>query len=165
MKLSTPDFADGPPFGRGEEVLQGNVKEGGSGLGEDLVPVADLAVDADPASAAVGHPGRCGERTVDENRTPVADEDARRHRGEAVPCGEEPAGLVEGGADQPAVDDSGRRLVPLAEGEGRLVAVDSLLGRRREVNAVRIVTTTPARRVMVRRDPLYRSPPRSKCAL
>jgi hypothetical protein len=48
-----------------------------------------------------------------------------------VPGGEEAARLVERRAHEAAVDDSRPGLVALPEGEGRLVALDSLLGRKR----------------------------------
>jgi hypothetical protein len=82
-----------------------------------------------------------------------------------MPGREEAAGFVERGADETSMDDPGRSLVAFVEGEGRLVALDPLLGRRREVEPIRIVATTPATGVMVGRYALYRRPPRSKCAL
>ena len=140
------------------------MQERGARFRDDLVAVAQVAVHVDPPPAALGHPRGDPELPVDEHRTPVADEDARRHGGEAVPGREQAARLVERGADEPAVDDSGARLVALAEREGRLVALDPFLRRERQVEAARILfPATPARGVMVGRD-LYRSPPRSKCA-
>jgi hypothetical protein len=82
-----------------------------------------------------------------------------------VPCGEQSAGLVQRRADEPSVDDPGRRLVALAEREVGLVALDALIGRQGEVDAVRVISTPPARLVVVGQNPLYRSPPRSKWAL
>jgi alpha-beta hydrolase superfamily lysophospholipase len=79
-----------------------------------------------------------------------------------VPGGEQAARLVEGRADEPAVHDPWPGLVVLAEREGGLVALDSLLLGSGKVDAVVILLpATPARGVVVRRD-LYRRPPRSK---
>jgi hypothetical protein len=153
-------------LGRGEKVLERDMKERSPSLGEDLVAVPELTVDPDPPAAAVVDPGSHAKRAVDEHGPPVADEDSRRHGREAVPRGQQAGRLVEGGADEPAMRDPGRGLVPLREGEVGLVALDSLLGRKREVDAIRIVPAAPARRVMMGRNSrLYRSPPRSKCAL
>jgi hypothetical protein len=118
------------------------------------------------SAVAVHHPGGNGEPVVDQHRRPVADEHADGHAREAVPGREQPAGLVQGGADEPAVDDPRCRLVPLAERELRLVSVDALLGREGKVDAVRVVSAPPAGWVVMRRYAVfYRSPPRSKWAL
>jgi hypothetical protein len=81
-----------------------------------------------------------------------------------MPRREEATGLVERGADEASMRDPGRGLVALGEREGRLVPLDSLLVRPRKVDSVRIVAAAPARRIVMGWD-LYRSPPRSKCAL
>ena len=147
-------------------MLERHVEEGSTCFGEDLRVVAELCVHVQTPAAALGHPGGNRELTIDEDRTAVADEDAGGHGRKAVPGGEEAARLVEGGADEAAVDDSRPGLVTLAEGEGGLVAVDSLLGGKWKVDTLRVVSAAPARRVMVRRyAAFYRSPPRSKCAL
>jgi hypothetical protein len=147
-------------------VLERHVEEGGARLGEHLVAVPELAVDPYAPAAAVRDPGSDAQSALDEDGSPVADEDPRRHRREAMPRGEQAARLVEGGADEPAVGDAGRSLMPLREGEAGLVTLDSLLGRKRKVDAIRIVPAPPARRVVMRRNSRrYRSPPRSKCAL
>jgi hypothetical protein len=145
-------------------VLEGNVKERRPRLSQDLVSVSELAVDVNPPPAAVRDPGGDAQAAVDQDGPPVAYEDPRRDRRESVPGGEQPASLVQCPADEASVGDPGRRLVALAKGEGRLVALDSLFRRERKVDAMRIVATTPARRVVVGRD-VYRRPPRSKCAL
>jgi hypothetical protein len=65
------------------------------------------------------------------------------------------------------VDEPRAGLVVLGEREARVVLRDALLRRMRKVDPGRVVSAPPAGRVVVgRRDPaLYRSPPRSKCAL
>jgi hypothetical protein len=146
-------------------VLERDVEESGAGFSEHVLSVPELAVDPDATAAAVGDPRGDTQGAVDEDGSPVADEDPCGHRREAVPGGEEAARLVERGSDEPAVGDPGGGLVPFREGELGLVALDPLLGRKRKVDTVRIVPAPPARRVVVRRDPCYRRPPRSKCAL
>jgi hypothetical protein len=142
------------------------MQEGRAGLGEHLVPVAKLAVDPDAPAAAVRDPGGYAERAVDENRPAVADEDPGSHRRKAVPGGKQAAGLVEGRADESSVGDSRCRLMPVRERELGLVALDALLGGPSEMDAVRIGSAPPARRIVMRRNSLrYRSPPRSKWAL
>jgi hypothetical protein len=146
-------------------VLEGNVQEGAACLGQDFALVTHGAVDVDPPAAALCHP--CGdlELAVDENGAPVTDEDPCGHGREAVPGGQQAAGLVQRGADEPPVDDSWPGLVPLAEGEGGFVALDAFFGRAGKVDPLRVVAASPTRRIVVRRYPVYRRPPRSKCAL
>jgi len=147
-------------------VLERDVEKGAACFGQDLRAVAKLGLHVQAPAAAVGHPRGNGELPVDESRAAVADEDTNGHRREAVPGGEEAARLVEGGAHEAPVDDPRAGLMALPEGEGRLVALYPLLGRKRKVDALRVVSAAPALRVMVGRDPpLYRRPPRSKCAL
>jgi hypothetical protein len=62
------------------------------------------------------------------------------------------------------VGDPRPALVPLVEGERRLVPVGPFGLRLRKVEADRVVAAPEAGRVVVRRD-LQRMPPRSKCAL
>jgi len=145
-------------------MLERHVEKRSPRFGEHVVALAEIAVDMDAPPAALGHPRGHRELAVDEHRSAVADEDPRGHDGEAVPGAEEAARLVQGCSDEPAVRDTRRRLVALAEGEGRLVAFDALLRGEREVNAVRVLSTPPARRIVMGRD-LYRRPPRSKWAL
>ena len=141
------------------------MQEGPARLGEDLALEAEIAVDVDAPAAALGHPRGNLQVAVDEHRPAIADEDPRGHAREAVPRGEEAAGLVQSRADEPAVDDPRRGLMPLAKGEGRVVTLDSLNRWAGKADAVRVLLpATPACGVMVRRD-LYRRPPRSKCAL
>ena len=109
------------------------MQEGPARLGEDLALEAEIAVDVDAPPATLGHPRANLQVAVDEHRPPIADEDPRGHAREAVPRGEEAAGLVKCGADEPAVDDPRPGLMPLAKGEGRLVAVDPLLCGQGEV--------------------------------
>jgi hypothetical protein len=147
-------------------MLERHVEEGAARFGQDLLAVAELGVHMQAPAAAVGHPGGNGELPFDESGAAVADEDANGHRREAVPGGEEAARFVEGGAHEAAVDDSRPGLMALPEREGRLVALDSLLGRKRKVDALWVVSASPARGIMMRRyAALYLSPPRSKCAL
>lgn len=63
------------------------------------------------------------------------------------------------------MDDPRPGLMALAKGERCLIAVYPLLGWEREVDAVRVVATSPTRWVVVRRNSAQRRPPRSKCAL
>ena len=83
-----------------------------------------------------------------------------------MPRGKEAGGLVQRGGHQAAVDDPRRGLVVVAERDDSLVALDSLFGGLRQMQAPRVVAAPPARRVVVRRDPPvdYRRPPRSKWA-
>ena len=165
MKSPPPGRAGRPSFRAREEVLERHVQESAASLGEDLAVQTEVAVDVDPPPAALGHPRGDAEIAVDEHGPAVADEDPDGHGREAVPRGEEAAGFIQRGADEASVDDSRRGLMALAEGERRLVAVDSLLRGEREVDAVRVVATAPTRRVVVRRDSAQRRPPRSKWAL
>ena len=146
-------------------MLERNVQESAPGLGQGLVIEQQLGLDVRPPAARVGHPGSNEELPVDRNRTAVAGKDPGRHRREAVPRGEQSARLVERGRHQPAVHEPGCRLVALVEAEPRLVAFGALLGRLRKTDAVRVVATPPAGRVMVRRDSAQRRPPCWKCAL
>ena len=141
------------------------MQEGAASFGEDLSTQSEVAVDVDAAPAALGHPRGDRKLAVDEHGLAVADEDSGSHGREAVPRGEEAARLVQGGANNASVDDPRRSLVTLAEGKRRLVAVDALVGREGEVDAVRVVAATPTRRVVVRRNAVQRRPPRSKWAL
>jgi hypothetical protein len=81
-----------------------------------------------------------------------------------VPRRKEAARLVERGADEPAVNDSRAGLMRFSEGKRRVVALDPLLRRAREVDAVGVVAAPPTRRIVMGRD-LYLRPPRSKWAL
>jgi hypothetical protein len=165
VKSPPPGFAGGPSFRAREEVLERHVQEGAASLREDLAVQAEVAVDVDAPPAALGHP--CGdlEIAVDQHGPAVADEDPSCHGGEAVPCGEETARLVQRGADEASMDDPRTGLMALAKGERCLIAVYPLLDGEREVDAVRVVATAPTRWVVVRRNSAQRSPPRSKCAL
>ena len=143
-------------------MLERNVKEGCASFGEHLCSLAERGVHMDAPAPAIRDPGGHREVAVDENRAPVADEEARGHGRKAVPSGEEAARFVERRTDEPAVDDAGARLVTLAEGKRRLVALDPLLGRKRKMNALGVLTAAPTKGVVVRRNLVYRSPPRSK---
>ena len=141
------------------------MQEGAARLGQDFALVTQSPVDAEPPATALRHP--CGdlEVPVDEDGAPVTDEDPCGHGREAVPGRQKAAGLVQRGADEPPVDDSRPGLVSLAEGERGLVALDAYFGRAGKVDALRVVAAPPTRRIVVRRYPVYRRPPRSKCAL
>lgn len=165
MKSTAPGLAGGASLRARQKVLERHVQEGPARLGEHLAFEAQTAVDMDAPAAALRHPRGDLELAVDEHRPPVAHEDPCRHGRKPVPGGEQAAGLVERCPDEPAVDDSRPGLVALAEAEGRFVAFDPLLGRPREVDAVRVLLpATPTGGVMVRRD-VYLRPPRSKWAL
>jgi hypothetical protein len=166
VKASPPRLACGASFGSGQEVLQGNVEESASGLGEHVarLRVAELGVDVEPPASTACQPRGERELAIDRHRLAVADEDPDRHGGELVPRGEQAAGLVERGRDQTAVDDARAGLVAGAEGEARLVALDPFLGRLGQLDPFGVVAAAPAERVVMRRDPRYRRPPRSKCA-
>ena len=139
------------------------MQEGPARLGEDLAFEAEIAIDVDAPTAALGHPRGNLQVAVDEHGPAIAHEDPRGYARETVPRGEEAAGLVQSRADKPAMDDPRPSLVPLAEGERRLVAVDPLLCGQGEVQSVRVVAAAPTRRIVVGWD-VYRRPPRSKCA-
>jgi hypothetical protein len=166
VKAPTPRLARSASFGRDEEVLEGDMEQCASGLGEYVarLRVAQLGIHVQAPSSAAGQPRDEGELAVDGHGLAVADEHAGGDGREAMPGGEEAAGLVQSGGDEPAVDDAGTCLVTWAEGEGGLVALDPLLDRLREADPVRVVAATPAERVVMRRDSRYRRPPRSKCA-
>jgi hypothetical protein len=155
-------------------MFERDMEEGGPRLGEEVVAVAKLSVHMDPSSPPVGDPRAERQPAVDEDRLPVPDEHPRGHGREPVPGGEEPACLVQRRADEPAVHNARAGLMPLPEGERRLITLDPLLGRDGQVNTVLVVSAAPTSGVVVRRDSLasrapfptvQRSPPRSKCAL
>jgi hypothetical protein len=148
-------------------VFEGHVEEGGAGLGEHVVAVAQVRVHVDSPAARAGDPRRQGQLAIDRDRLAVAHEDPGRHGGELVPGGEEAAGLVERGSYETAVDDPGSGLVPLSKREGRLVAIQSFPLGKREMNSLRVVATAPASGIMMGRYARFRvylSPPRSKWA-
>jgi hypothetical protein len=166
VKPPPPGIPGRTSLRRRKEVLERDMEKRTARLGENVadLDVAELGVHVDPAAVAPRQPGGDRQLAADRHGPPVADEDSRRHGGEAVPGGEQAAGLVERGGDEPAVDDAGTGLVVPAEREGRLVALDPLLGRQRKVDALRVLAAAPAGRVVVGRDPAQRSPPRSKWA-
>ena len=165
VKSPPPGLAGRTSFRARKKVLERHVQEGAASFGVDLAVQAEITVDVDAPSAALGHPRSDRKLAVDEHGPTVADEDPGGHGREPVPRGEEPARLVQRSADEASMDDSRRGLVALAEGERRLVALDSFSRRAGEVDAVRVVATAPTRRVVVRRNSAQRRPPRSKCAL
>ncbi len=147
-----PALAGGASLWRREEVLERHVQERRARLGERLGAVDEIGADADPPSARALDLGPQQELRVDRHRPAVAHEDARRHRGEAVPGREDPAGLVQRGRDDAAVHDPGPALVVLGEPDGRDVRGDALLVGKREVEAERVLAAPEAGRVVVRRD-------------
>jgi hypothetical protein len=165
VKSPPPAFAGRATFRAREEVLEWHVQEGAASFGEDLAVHPEVAVNVDAPAAALGHPRGDRKLAVDEHWPAIADEDPGGHSREAVPCSEEAACLVQSGADEAPVDDPGPGLVALAEGKRGLVAVDSLLRREGEVDAVQVLATAPTGRVVVRRNSAQRRPPRSKWAL
>ena len=166
VKTAPPRLSGRSAFRRGEEVLERNVEESTTGLGEHVPAfgVAELGINVDAPAMATGEPGRDDELAADRHGSAVAHEDPRRHRREAVPGGKEPAGFVQGRGDEAAVDDARAGLVVRAEREGSLVALDPLLRGKREADALRVVSAAPAGRIVMWRDPVQRRPPRSKCA-
>jgi hypothetical protein len=82
-----------------------------------------------------------------------------------MPRRKETARFVERRADKAAVGDARAALMALAEGKGRFVPLDALLSGEGQLDSIRVVAATPARRLVVRRNSLYRRPPRSKWAL
>jgi hypothetical protein len=66
-------------------VVEGDVEEGSAGLREHVVSVAEVGVDVDTTSSAVGDPGGQRELVVDEGGAAEADEDSGGDRREAVP--------------------------------------------------------------------------------
>jgi hypothetical protein len=139
-------------LGRLEEVVQRDVEEGTAGLGQDLVSLPQVPVDVEAAASGARDPGADQQLAVDRHRSPVADEDPRRHRREAVPRREQAARLVERGRDKAAVDEPRSALVVLVEAERRLVLGRALARRQWQPEPVRIVAAAPARRVVVRRN-------------
>jgi hypothetical protein len=166
VKAAPPGLSGRATLGRGQKVLEWNVEKRPTRLGEHVpdLGVAELGVYMDAPAVASCEPRSDRELAADRHGPPVPDEDSRRDRREAVPGGEQAAGLVQRSGDEPAVDDARTCLVARAEREGGLVALDSLLGRPREVEALRVFAAAPTGRVVVGRDPAQRSPPRSKCA-
>jgi hypothetical protein len=165
VKSTPPRLAGGAALGAREEVLERHMQEGTACLCEDLALAAQGAVDMDPPPAALRHT-RCDlELAVDEDGTAVANEDPCSDGRKAVPRGEKAAGLVQGGSDDTAMDDPRTGLVALAKSEGRLVALDAFFDRAGKMDPLRVFAAPPTRRIVVRRYPVYRSPPRSKCAL
>ena len=112
------------------------MEEGSLGGREQLSAVVELAGDLEPAPPACQDPGSQAELAVDRDRLPVADRDPRRHGREAMPGREQPAGLVEGRADDPAVDEPRAALVLEPKGDRRLVPLGADRGRQREPQAV-----------------------------
>ena len=165
VKPLAPRLARCSSLRRPKKVLQGHVNERAFGVGKELVAVPELARDLKPAAASLGKHGRDQERVVDVDRLEEADREPGRDRREPVPRREQAARLVERRPDETAVDEARRGLVMLMEREGRFVVRGSFLARDRQVDPRRVVTATPAGRVMMWRDSLQRRPPRSKCAL
>jgi hypothetical protein len=146
-----------------EEVLERDVQEGGSRLREDLVGMAQVAVDVYAAAVPAGDVRGELEIPVDRHGPAIAHEDAGRHGREAVPRREQTACLVERGGDQPAVRDAGPTLMTVVEAEARAIGGAALDGRGWKPDSARVRSATPARGVVVRRD-AQRRPPRSWCA-
>src|SRR5688500_6561714 len=117
----------------------------------------------DATAARARHLGGDDQLAVDVHRTPVAHEDARGHRREAVPGRDQPTRLVERSGDEAAVHEPGTALVALVEGKPRLVRREPLHVRWRKMDAMWVVAAAPTSGVVVRRD-LQRIPPRSWCA-
>src|SRR5918994_190214 len=82
--------------------------------------------DLEPPPTLVLELGGDGQRAVDMHRLEEPDGEAGGDGREAVPGREQPAGLVQRGADEAAVDESRRRLVLFAEGERCVVRAQTL---------------------------------------
>ena len=128
------------------------MEESAAGLRDDLLAVAQVCVDVDSPAPGVRHPSGQRELLVDEDGAAIADEDASGHRGEPVPRREETGGLVQSPGNEASVDDPGPSLMVVAERDDGLVALDPELGRLRKMEALRVVTAAPARRVVVGRN-------------
>src|SRR5262249_6154320 len=89
---------------RAEKVLQRNVEEGPARLSEGLVAVDDLPGDVNSPSALVLDMGADQQLGVDRHGPAKVHEQPRGDRREAVPRGEQPAGLVQSRSDETAVD-------------------------------------------------------------
>src|SRR5256885_10334471 len=146
-----PLFGGRLPFRRAEKVLQRHVDEGATSLREDVVPVDDLAGDVNPTAALVLDPGLDQQFGVDRHRTAEVDEEPARHGREAVPGGQEPAGLVERGGDEPTVHKPRRGLVSLVELEIGLVLGQPFAFGLAQVDSERVVSAAPTGRIVVRR--------------
>src|SRR5215203_5832085 len=152
-QAARPRFARGLSLGGSEEVLERDVEERGARLREHLAARgANLAVDVQAPAAGALQP-RCDRQLrVDRHGLPVAHEDPGGDRGEAIPGREQATGLVERGADEPAVRDPRSALVPLVERERGLVGVGALLRRRGQPDPVPAVAATPAGAIVVWRN-------------
>jgi hypothetical protein len=140
------------------------VDEGALRIGEELVAVPELAADLEPPSPLVPElRGDC-QGSVDVNRLQEPDREPRRDRRKAIPRREQAARFVQSRADETAVDEPRRRLMLLAEREGRAVRAQTLPFWGGESDTGRIFATAPAARVVVWRNS-QRIPPRSKWAL
>ncbi len=144
-----------------QEVLERHVQKGGASLGERLLGVEELPAHPQAASALRLHARTHEQLGVDRHGPPEAHEAARGHGGEAVPGGEQAAGLVERGRDKTAVDDARPALVALVEAEARFVELGALLRWRGKPEAEGTVAAAEAGRVVVGRDARQRRPPRS----
>ena len=133
-------------------MVERHVEEGAAGLRDDLLTVAQVCVDVDPPAPGVRHPGGQRKLVVDEDGAAIADEDSSGHRGKPVPRREETGGLVQRPGNEASVDDPGPGLMVVVERDDGLVALDPELGRLRKMEALRVVTAAPARRVVVGRN-------------
>ena len=145
-------------------MLERYVDERAFRVGEELLAVPQLAADLQPAPTLVAELRGDGKGAVDVHGLQEADREARGDGREAVPGGEEAAGLVQRCADEPAVDEPRCRLMLLAERETGAVRVQALPLGGGQADSGGIGATTPAARLVVWRN-LQRMPPRSKCAL
>ena len=133
-------------------MLERHVQERGPRLGEHLVAVADLRCDPEASSPLARDLGLHEQLGVDVDGPAVAHEDPSRHGRKAVPGREQPAGLVERGRDEPAVDEPRASLMALVEGKPRFVLRQALAGRAWKPDPGGRTAATPAGGVVVRRD-------------
>src|SRR5205085_3789749 len=146
-----PFFGGGLTLGRVEEPLERDVNERATGLRKNFVAVDDLPGDVDPAAVLVLDSGLNEQFRVDRYWAAKVDEKPAGHCWEAVPGGEQPAGLVERRGDETAMHETRRRLVALVELEIGLVLGQPLALGEPQVDPERVVSATPAGRIMVRR--------------
>jgi hypothetical protein len=145
------------------------VDERSARLREDERAVDDLGRDVYAAPSLVLHVGANEELGLDRDRLAELHEETGGQGREPVPGREQPAGLVEGGGDETAVDKPWPCLVLVRELEIGLVLSQAFALRLREVDSGRVVAAAPAGRVVMGRNRLraapQRRPPRSWCAL
>src|SRR4051812_31903729 len=126
-------------------MLERDAQERGAALGERLAAVGDRGIYVQAAAARLVEPGMDQQLSVDRNRMPEANEDARRDRRERVPGRQKADSFVERRRHEPSVGDAGTALMALVVREIRLVVRRALDRWHRQAQSVRIVAAAPAR--------------------